>query len=591
MGLDPNYLDSLPDTLVDMYSLVEIDILEDMARRISTYDYFIPAALHQNQKLQELGMVQEHIIQALAAMTGQTQQEIVNLLTEASERAIEDDLEYYTRADVYKPSEVNTEALHKQLNAGLLQTQLAFKNITRTTPNSGGIQFIEALDRAWTQINVGGMDYNTAVNRAIKDLAVHGLNATNSKGKLVKGAIKYNKTGHTDTLEVAVRRAIVTGANQTASKTQEALAEELGADLVEVTAHGGARPEHAKWQGKCFSRNGRKVIDGVVYEDLKKATGYGTGAGLGGWNCSHNFHPYIHGAPHTWTDKELKALEAKNITYNGKKYTEYEASQKQREIERGIRSLKRQVAAIEAGGGDASAERTKLRKAQKGYTDFTEQTGLKKQTARTQTPSVKAEKNVKKAYNTADVNTPTKKEIQQQREQTAENKGLTNTVNNDKMVEEKGLAKASSIFLNKNEKLFRYAPKIKPEEGFEDIVSHANPTAFEIDLVGNGNEKDYISISPRQFAERIRNSNGYHGGDIRLIACRAGEEENGAAQQIANILGCRVKAPTEVVNIDEEGRMFISNNDVLALMWYEAKESEKSKIKETGKWIIFEPQK
>lgn len=371
MALDPQYLDSLPQTLVNMYSLVEIDILEDMARRISTYDFFIPAALHQNQKLQELGLTQQHIIEALAGMTGQTQGEIVDLLTEASEVAIEDDTEYYKAADVYKPEEINTEALHKQLNSGLLQTQQAFKNITRTTANTATKQFENALDRAWTQINVGGMDYNTAIHNAIKDLSKAGV-----------GAIAY-KSGRVDSIEVAVRRAVVTGANQTAAKTQEVLADELGVDLVEVTAHGGARPEHAKWQGKVYSRKGRKVIDGVVYEDFEKATRYGHGDGLGGWNCRHTFHPYIHGAPRTWSDKQIKDLDKKNITYNGETYSEYEASQIQRGIERDIRSLKRQVAAIEAGGGDASAERSQLRKAQKAYTDFTEQTGLKKQTART----------------------------------------------------------------------------------------------------------------------------------------------------------------------------------------------------------------
>lgn len=371
MALNPNLLDSLPDTLVDMYSLVEIDILEDMARRISTYDFFIPAAMHQNQKLQELGLTQQHIIEALSGMTGQTQQEIVDLLSEASEMAIADDVEYYKAADVYNPDEIDTEALYKQLNSGLLQTQQAFKNITRTTANTATKQFEDALDRAWTQINVGGMDYNTAIHRAIKDLSEKGV-----------GAIAY-KSGRVDTLEVAVRRAVVTGANQTAAKTQEVLADELGVDLVEVTAHGGARPDHAKWQGKCYSRKGRQVIDGVEYEDFETATRYGHGDGLGGWNCRHNFHPYIHGAPRTWSDKALKDLDKKDIEYNGVKYTEYEASQIQRGIERDIRSLKRQVAAIEAGSGDASEERAKLRKAQKGYTDFTEQTGLKKQTART----------------------------------------------------------------------------------------------------------------------------------------------------------------------------------------------------------------
>lgn len=375
MALNPQYLDSLPNTLVDMYSLVEIDILEDMARRISTYDYFIPAAQHQNQKLQELGMTQQHIIKSLSDMTGQTQQEIIDLLTEAGEVAVADDVEYYKAADVYKPSKVNTEALHKQLNSGLLQTQQAFKNITATTANTATKQFENALDRAWTQINTGGMDYNTAISRAIKDLSEKGIGAIAYKQK--------NGREHVDSLEVAVRRAVVTGVNQTSLKIQETLADELDVDLVEVTAHGGARPEHAKWQGKCYSRNGRKVIDGVVYEDFKKATRYGHGDGLGGWNCRHNFHPYIHGAPRSWSDKALKNLDKKDIEYNGEKYSEYEANQIQRKIERGIRSLKRQVAAIEAGGGDASAERAMLRKANKSYTDFTKQTGLKKQTART----------------------------------------------------------------------------------------------------------------------------------------------------------------------------------------------------------------
>lgn len=405
MALDPKMLESLPDTLVDLYGLVEIDILEDMARRISTYDYFIPAALHQNQKLQELGMVQEEIIKRLSALTGQTQAEIVQLLSDASAEAVEDDIDYYTRAEVYEPSKVDTEALYAQLNSGLLQTEQAFFNITRTTANTATKQFERALDRAWLQISTGAFDYNTAIKRAILDLAEQGL-----------GAIEY-KSGRVDSIEVAVRRAVVTGANQTTGKIQEKLADDLGVDLVEVTAHGGARPEHAKWQGKCYSRNGRKVIDGVVYEDFRKATRYGYGDGLKGWNCHHDFHPYVHGSSRTWTDKEIKALEAKKITYNGKKLTEYEASQEQRKIEREIRKQKKVVAALEAVGEDASAERKKLRDAQKSYTDFTEQTGMKKQSARTQIASKKAEREVNKANKTAGVKTSTTKGIEQQREQ------------------------------------------------------------------------------------------------------------------------------------------------------------------------------
>ena len=391
MALNPTLLNSLPNTLVDMYGLVEIDILTDMARRISTYDYFIPAALHQNQKLQELGMTQEMIIERLSALTGQTQAEIVALLSDASAEAIADDVDYYTRAEVYEPDKVNAEALHAQLNSGLLQTQNAFFNITRTTANTASRQFELALDRAWTQINSGGMDSTTAIKNAITDLANAGV-----------GSIKY-KSGRIDNIEVAVRRAVVTGANQTAMRTQEVLADELEVPLVEVTAHGGARPSHAKWHGKVYSRRGQITIDGVTYEDLTKATGYGRADGLGGVNCRHNFHPYVPGTSRAWDDKALAKLEEKKVTYNGEKYTEYEANQIQRGIEREIRKQKRTVAALEAAGQDSSEERKKLREAQKGYTDFTEQTGIRKQSARTQIASAKAEREVKKANKAAGI--------------------------------------------------------------------------------------------------------------------------------------------------------------------------------------------
>ena len=194
-------------------------------------------------------------------------------------------------------------------------------------------------------------------------------------------------------------------------RTQEVLADELEVDLVEVTAHGGARPDHAKWQGKVFSRKGRVTIDGVTYEDFTEATRYGYGDGLGGWNCRHNFHPYVPGTSRAWSDKELKALEEKKVKYNGKEYTEYEASQIQRSIERDIRKHKRTIKALEeseksliAEGKDVTeiqkeiqSARKKQREAQKTYTDFTEQTGMKKQPARTQIANAKAQRAVNKA--------------------------------------------------------------------------------------------------------------------------------------------------------------------------------------------------
>lgn len=513
MALNPNLLSSLPDSLVDMYGLVEIDILQDMARRISTYDYFIPAALHQNQKLQELGMMQEDIIARLAAITGQTQAEIVDLLSEASAEAIEDDVEYYTRAEVYEPSKVNTEALHAQLNSGLLQTEQAFFNITRTTANTASKQFERALDRAWTQINTGGFDPTTAIRQAITDLSEAGV-----------GSIEY-KSGRIDNIEVAVRRAVVTGANQTAMRTQEVLADELEIDLVEVTAHGGARPAHAKWQGQVFSRKGRVTIDGVTYEDLAKATGYGRADGLGGINCRHNFHPYVPGTSRAYSEKDLKALEEKKIEYNGEKYTEYEASQIQRRIEREIRKQKRTVEALESVGQDASAERKKLRDAQKSYTDFTDQTGMRKQSARTQIGTAKAEREVRKANEAANI----------------ENNLLTNN------------GKSSTIELQAdiNKMITPYEKavidKVPRKKGFFDFAAHGTSNSIEYGSRGN-------TMTAREVARIIKHNEAYNGEKVRLLSCSTGSTEEGFAQQLANALGVEVEAPTDVLFVYADGR-------------------------------------
>ncbi len=370
--LNASYLNDVPSAMVKLYSEVEESILQDMARRLMAYDYYIPAAQYQAQKLQELGLCQRDIVRRLSQITGKSQQELRDMMFEAGEKVVKDDIDYYKLADVYEPTLVDKEALYKRLNSGLKQTSGAFTNITRTTANTATGQFEAALDKAWLQVSTGTFDHNTAVRNAVKELAGKGIQA-----------IQY-PSGRTDSIEVAVRRAVVTGLNQTAMHVSMELADELGVDLVEVSAHSGARPEHAAWQGKCYSRNGRKVIDGVVYEDLHKATGYGTGAGLGGWNCRHSISPYVHGAARAYSDEQLREYDAKKIRYNGKMYTEYEASQIQRSLERDIRRWKRENTALSAIGEDATQSAVKLREKQAELRSFISQTGLKRQSAREQ---------------------------------------------------------------------------------------------------------------------------------------------------------------------------------------------------------------
>lgn len=159
---------------------------------------------------------------------------------------------------------------------------------------------------------------------------------------------------------------------------------------------------------------------------------------------------------------------------------------------------------------------------------------------------------------------------------------------NDKIVQA-GKIEANGLFVNKTEALFRYAKNIPPIDGYEDFTCHADPDNFLIDMIGNGKDEDFFVMSPEEYAEAIKNSQTYKGGNVRIISCQAGAKPNGSAQRLANALGVDVYAPTEIVNIAENGEMFISDNDILADLWYNA--PDRSAIKETGKWIVFHPKK
>lgn len=359
--LKPEYLQRVPDGMIKLYAQAEADILADMARRISTYDYWIPAVEHQAKMLEEAGMVREEILARLKTLTGRADRELRRLMQEAGGVSLKSDDAVYRRQGLNPPPVSASEDLQKILQAGYEKTSGTFRNLTRTTARTAAHRFAQALDRAYMQITLGGMDYNTAIRSTIKQLSAEGV-----------GAIRY-PTGRTDTIEVAVRRAVVTGVNQTALKLQDARADEMGADLVEVSAHAGARPSHAQWQGGIYSRSGKSG----KYPDFVKTTGYGTGAGLGGWNCSHSFRPWFEGMSRTYDKALLKEYQAKDYEYNGVRMTEYEALQEQRRIERGIRRWKRERNAMQAAGLDSSEASAKIAEWNRRQKDFLEQTGLK----------------------------------------------------------------------------------------------------------------------------------------------------------------------------------------------------------------------
>lgn len=375
--LTPDQLEALPRRFVQLWQQVEDDILQDIARRMKSLgelDPLTPTAIWQAWRLAETRAVRSNTVATLARYTGKSRAEIKRLLETAGAQTLAADDAVYTAAGLDPPPVNQSPALLNLLSAGYRQTCGTWQNLTATTANTVTGAFEDRLSRAWGLVSTGAMDYSTAIRRTVDDLAD------------TMPYITY-PSGHTDTLEVAARRAVLTGVNQTCAKLQLARMEEMDCEFVEVTAHEGARPTHAVWQGRVYHRGGAVVQDGERYEDFETATGYGTGPGLCGWNCRHNFYPFYPGiSVRNYTDERLAELDARNIPYGGGLYTRYEITQMQRALERRVRKYKRRYLAETAAGVDAGQSAAKLKAARQQLSAFLAETGEQMDGARTGVP-------------------------------------------------------------------------------------------------------------------------------------------------------------------------------------------------------------
>ena len=373
--LPPSYLDAMPDAFVQLAQQVEDEILQDVARRIGKMGTLTETADWQLWRYQQTEAVRENVVKLLAKYSGKSEATIRRLLKEAATEAMEREDAIYYHYNLEPTPFEESAALNNLLNAGARQTCGTWRNLTATTANTVSGAFERTLDVAWGKVATGAFDYKTAVKQAVDSLADE------------MPEITY-PSGHTDSLEVAARRAVLTGVNQTAGKLQEARMDEMNVEFVETSAHGGARPSHAEWQGRRFHRGGAVDYLGKHYPDFEQATGYGTGAGLCGWNCRHTFFAVFPelGDPPTWTEESLQELNARNIEYNGKLYTQYEVNQMQRARERNVRKWKKRYLAESAAGSDTTDSAVRLKAARQSLSEFAKATGWRVDSARVSVP-------------------------------------------------------------------------------------------------------------------------------------------------------------------------------------------------------------
>lgn len=367
--LSPEYYDRLCDDLIKLYADLDNAVISDIVRRLVKNGEITETAKWQAKQLQESGMVYDDILAEIASRTDATKNHVKTLFEDAGVQAVKNDNVVYKAAGLEGIIKLSPAAM-QTLNAGYVKCSGDLSNLTLTTANTAQQAYITACNNAYMQISSGAFDYNTAIRNAVKAAAKDGTE------------VLY-PSGHRDKLDVAVRRSVLTGVGQTCRQLSLINAQDMGCDLMEITAHSTARPSHAQWQGQIVSLSGRKG-----YLSLKDI-GYGTGDGFGGWNCRHDWYPFFEGiSVRNYTEERLREMNAKNIEYNGKKYTEYEISQMQRKMERNIRSRKRELSAYKTAIENATNNKllvdfktdfnissVKLKNQEKELADFLKKTG------------------------------------------------------------------------------------------------------------------------------------------------------------------------------------------------------------------------
>lgn len=383
----PEILDAIPEELAELFRGLEDTLLTEICSRLRAADQLNEVTVQDIRALRSHGIDLKEIKKAIRKTTGISERKLNKLLNDVVERNQKHYTEVIDLAHVTQPETLVDAATIVAIQSQTLDT---FRNMTASMGFlvDSGRTMLEpakayqwALDNAVMQVQSGAISYNQAIKSAVQQLAQSGLKV-----------VDY-ESGHRDHIDVAARRAVMSGVNALNQKYAEQLMEYLETDLVETSAHIGARnigtvPEnHEEWQGKWYRWSEKPRTSSGDYPDFIATTGYGTGAGLGGWNCRHTFYPVVEGVNEpTYSQADLDAMKGKNrkFTFDGKEYDGYTSTQMQRNIERTIRDQKRLVNAYKAAGltDDATVANIKLRRLNAKYREFSKAAGLPEQPER-----------------------------------------------------------------------------------------------------------------------------------------------------------------------------------------------------------------
>lgn len=320
--LTPEYIEKMTEGAEMIASRLHNIILKQIIRRLtarmeSGKFYMTSYDRYQINVLQESGIMLSDIQKTIAMVTKVGEDEIMKTLEAAGIESLYYDDKIYQQAGLIDKAVKGNISPYmlRVFERGYDATRGTWRNLTRTVAYSGQQAFVSACDNAYMKTQSGSMSYTQAIMEAIMNLAHSGVTLTRRDGKK-------------DTVEAATLRCVRTGVSQTCAEVTEKRMDEVGCDLVLVSAHLGARPTHYVWQGKVYSRGGKNS----KYPDFVESTGYGEADGLCGINCRHSFSPWAEGMTNPFEKFDEKENKER-----------YDLEQKQRAKERKIRSLKKEA--------------------------------------------------------------------------------------------------------------------------------------------------------------------------------------------------------------------------------------------------------
>lgn len=340
-----DYKNKLASKIASRYQDLEERIMQDIVRRIMKAGEITSTADWQINRLRILGYCSEDIEQEIKKTLNASYPEMFELYDKVIDR------EYVRNKDIYE--QINAEYIPFEENGQLKQITEAiidqsFDDLENVTNSLGfyldygnGQKVLTPLSQVYTKyldaacydIVTGAFDYNSVLRRVVTQLTNSGLRQ-----------IDYS-SGRANRVDVAARRAVMTAVSQITGKISEYNAQKLGTEYFEVEWHAGARPTHAVWQGRVWSK-----------EQLYSVCGLGTVTGLLGANCYHTYYPFFPGiSERNWSDEWLDAKnreESEPKEFNGKRYTLYEAKQRQRQMETAMRAQREKVRLLQHGGAD-----------------------------------------------------------------------------------------------------------------------------------------------------------------------------------------------------------------------------------------------